>query len=381
MRLLYAPLFWLIIVSVSAAAQVPETKIVDGNYIGGHYKANVNNYRVYRSDHKGSGQVVKTVTGLISALSKARKGSVIYLDDYSKFDLTGRRKITIPGGVTLRSGRGINKLRGALIVTDSLNTLPLFVTGGDSVVISGIRFRGPDRYEVNYAEIVRAYGKSIKGLAKLGTEKTRAYSLPNSNAIQVYHKGVVIENCEIYNWSYAGIYVRKKASVSIHHNYIHHNQRQGLGYGISVDGGHALIRANLFDYNRHAVAGSGVAGTSYTASYNIALENSTNQAHIFDMHGGKDRKDGTDIAGDQFNIHDNVFYVKGNPAIRIRGVPKTASKIYNNTIVQVGSSNGASRSVAKVSTEPQEQALKRLIQQTNKKGNIRIYDNKVSRKD
>ena len=56
------------------------------------------------------------------------------------------------------------------------------------------------------------------------------------------------------------ISLRQKANAPIpyiHHNYIHHNQARGEGYGVNLYGGNALIEANIFDYNRHDVTGAG----------------------------------------------------------------------------------------------------------------------------
>ena len=88
----------------------------------------------------------------------------------------------------------------------------------------------------------------------------------------------------------------RASKAYIHHNNIHHCQRSGLGYGVALDEADAIIEANLFDWCRHAIAGTGSPGTSYEARYNIHLENAS--SHCFDMHGGGDRGDGTNIAGD-----------------------------------------------------------------------------------
>ena len=49
-----------------------------------------------------------------------------------------------------------------------------------------------------------------------------------------------------------------------------------------VNEGAALIEANLFDYTRHAITGTGRPGEGYEAAYNIHLGNTTN--NIFDVH-------------------------------------------------------------------------------------------------
>ena len=52
-------------------------------------------------------------------------------------------------------------------------------------------------------------------------------------------------------------------------------------------------------------------------------------SHCFDMHGGRDRKDGTDIAGRAIEIHNNTFRAPEIPVV-IRGVPQEVCRVYLN---------------------------------------------------
>jgi len=124
-----------------------------------------------------------------------------------------------------------------------------------------------------------------------------------------------------------------KAGAYIHHNYIHHNQMEGLGYGITLSkGGIALIEANYFDNCRHAIAGTGSPGEGYEARYNICGSNwISTSPHNFDMHGFKTGYG--IIAGDTIRIHHNTFMGETDEmptCIAIRGVPGTGAFIYNN---------------------------------------------------
>jgi hypothetical protein len=47
------------------------------------------------------------------------------------------------------------------------------------------------------------------------------------------------------------------------------------------------------------------------------------------MHGGRDRKDRTNIAGTKILIHHNTFRAPKLP-IHIRGVPEEVCRVYNN---------------------------------------------------
>jgi len=116
--------------------------------------------------------------------------------------------------------------------------------------------------------------------------------------------------------------------VYVHHCFIHHNQRDGLGYGVCLDGATVLIEANQFDACRHHIASTGAPGSGYEARYNVCLSAAT--SHLFDMHGGRDRGDGTDIAGDWLNIHHNTFQCTTQRSIVIRGVPSQGANVHHN---------------------------------------------------
>ena len=96
------------------------------------------------------------------------------------------------------------------------------------------------------------------------------------------------------------------------HCFIHHNQYQGLGYGVCLDEAETLIEGNLFDANRHSIAGTGRSGSGYEARHNVEMGRSL--GHCFDMHGGRDRQDGTDVAGGWMHIHHNTFRVPNRRA-------------------------------------------------------------------
>ncbi len=250
---------------------------------------------------------VDTVAELKTALSNASSGDIIFVS--GDIDLTGDQDVplTIPGGVILAGNRGYNSSSGALLKSDTLNPstpVPLFVAGGQNVRITGLRIQGPHS----------------------GTTE-----IDKSRGIQSEYQNLEVDNCEISAWGHAGIFLDDGATDAyIHHNYIHHCQRDGLGYGISHGYGYAdsLVEANKFDYYRHAVAATGTTGNSYEARYNLALENAT--GHVFDMHGGADRNDGTNIAGDNIYIHHNTVKAYNKYGVNIRGIPNNEALIYNN---------------------------------------------------
>ncbi len=265
--------------------------------------------------------VVNTLDELLAALKKVKKGEVVYVDDDAEIDFTEFAEydqVLIPAGVTLASGRGSidkdgNVSYGALLYTNGFDTgfdNGLFITAGDSVRITGLRLKGPDPVKHVFS-----------------------YGLPNSDCITVYHSFTEIDNCEIWAWSHAAIEMIKGSYVYIHHNFIHHNRRDGLGYGAGTGGASALIEANIFASNRHSVSGSGEKGSTYEACYNILYEDPEHTAHVFDMHGGTDLRDGTTRAGSYMNIHHNTVYGARQRPIVIRGIPEKESEFHHNWFV------------------------------------------------
>ncbi len=307
-----------------------------GNPIGGG-----KGYRrlVSKGDYK-----VNTAEELLSALKKAHAGEIVYISDKAEIDLTATKKIVIPGGVILASGRGKNNSPGALLYSNDLATSPMFLAGGPKVRLTGLRLRGPDRQ------------RRTEQMRKLHKEG-RYYSIPNSDGIICSHPHLEVDNCELFGFSHAAVFLKRGASKAlIHHNYMHHNQRSGLGYGVCLDQSDALIQANLFDFCRHHIAGTGRPGTSYEACYNLVLPNAN--GHSFDMHGGRDRKDGTDIAGDLIKIHHNTFRATSVRAVVIRGRPTKSVEIHHNWFLHA---------------DPEK-----AVAQTNAAGNMNISRNQYT---
>lgn len=282
---------------------------------------------------------IKDIDGLLDALNKVKAGEIIFLDRNTEIDCTDLVftegfQIKVPAGVILASDRGYNGSEGAILKSENFATNPLINVLGPNARITGLRILGPDpKPRVEHHKRSFTAGKGDR------QGQSRYYYLfPNSAGITTVHDALEVDNCELIGWSHAAIYLKTGKDHRIHHNYIHHNQRQGLGYGIclgSESGGlfaSALIEYNLFDYNRHSIAGTGSPGEAYEASNNIELNNSL--SHIFDMHSGKDRRDGSDIAGELILIHHNTFMNPKVLAIAIRGIPSDKAVIYNNWFAQ-----------------------------------------------
>jgi Right handed beta helix region len=251
--------------------------------------------------------IVSTVDELLEAFNDVSSGDIVYVDDDAEIDLTERR-ITVPAGITLASGRGRGGKNGGLI-TCTQRTARMLQIYDDDVRITGLRFRGS---EIGY------YDPSGDAWDH------------NSLALRAYGS-CEIDNCEIYGWTHAGIGIGNDGEDSmssdahVHHCSIHDNMMSGLGYGVVVYRGEPLIEYNHFNGNRHSIAADGASGCSYEARYNIQGPNGL--IFGFEMHSP---------GGERVDIHHNTFqYVEnrnGNVArsVAIRGTPSEGATIEDN---------------------------------------------------
>lgn len=279
---------------------------------------------------------VKTPQELLDALGKAQSGQVVYVADDAQIDMTVwvtayKTRLKLPAGVTLAGGRGVDGSPGGLIFCDEFDARPLIEIDGANARVTGIRLRGPD-VKVRDREMAMLF--SAQGTQPDDGSKGNGdyYKFPVSVGIESAHPGLVVDNCEISGWSLAGISLLKGGDrTHIHHCSIHHCQRRGLGYGVCVDQCDVLIEANLLDYCRHAIAGTGLAGTAYEARGNIHGEHST--SHCFDMHGSVNNGvlvDGRNIGGERVIIHHNTVMATDQSAVCISGAPRERCEIHHN---------------------------------------------------
>lgn len=268
---------------------------------------------------------VENLDQLIDALAKAKAGQTIFIPGETEIDCTARVYIeelvlVIPAGVTLAGNRGQDGSKGALLCSDAIKTPTLIRLDGPDARISGLRIQGPnpkcykDHHRRSFAE---------------GHGEDYYYKLPTSRGITTEYAGLEVDNCDLWGWSYAAVSLQQGDRHHIHHNYIHHCQYNGLGYGVCHDRAISLTERNLFNYNRHSIAGTGNLPCGYEARHNVELGFSN--GHCCDMHGGGgQRKDGTAIAGSKIIIHHNTFRATYKTMIAIRGVPEESCDIYLN---------------------------------------------------
>jgi hypothetical protein len=275
---------------------------------------------------------VTTVDELIEALKKAKAGEVVYINPEADIDCTTlvfaeKLVLEIPEGVTLAGNRGHEGSKGAVIYSDAFATRPLIRTLGPNVRITGLWIRGPD--PLRRIDHHKRSFNTERGDRK--EQHVYYYKFPVSEGIHTKFSGLEVDNCEVTGWSHAGVFLADGHDHHVHHCYIHHNQMNGLGYGVSHGYGEeavSLIEYNLFNANRHSIAGTGKPGNAYEACHNVEM--GVSLSHTFDMHGGSDRQDGTTIAGDWMKVHHNTFGCTNATAIVIRGVPGELADIHHN---------------------------------------------------
>jgi len=277
----------------------------------------------YRGIITGGDYICATGAELLAALSKSSSGDVIFVPSAASIDLTGSYDVSVPAGVTIASDRGWGDSPGGRIFTTSMTAQfrRLFQVGS-YVTFSGLRLEGPDGSEGSQGD-----EPTMTGIYSYGS------------------KGLVVENCEVYNWPFAGVAVyedgvggiNKRGRFYIHHNYFHHNRRVGYGYGVDTAGSSGLIEANSFDYGRHYIAGGrGFPVNHVETRFNVFGPNCSNV--LYDQHGGNDDPswgfdqgpDPAVPAGGTLLIHHNTFRSASQPSVAIRGVPYVTCEVYNN---------------------------------------------------
>lgn len=266
-----------------------------------------------------SEEPVSTLSELRKRISEAGVGDTVILSRGVDFEMTGESPIVVdrPLQIVANSIPADSHLPRFF---DRKTPLPLFKISSADVIIDGLWLEGFEK-DSKKEEIIALNQKGIKGV----------YQFPVTRGIEVTSKNVTIRNCILEGFSHAAIFVLEGGEVLVDKNEIHHNQRWGLGYGVALhQKSSALIRNNRFDFNRHSIAGSGFAGQSYEAHHNWFGKNHNDTP--LDMHGGKDRGDGTNIAGTWVHIHDNEILDSGNTIFIHRGIAEKGVNISDNVL-------------------------------------------------
>ena len=274
--------------------------------------------------------IVETTSQLAAALAGSSAGSIVYVADHAVLDLTGA-SLCIPAGVWLAGGRGQAGEPGGTLTRTDATTTPMLKACGDDVRITGLRIigRDPNQCPDEYPDECTGAATADDGSCKQCTSPGVGIKIDGYDALE-------IDNCELAAWAFSATRFQNTLSSSVHHNDIHHNQRQGLGYGVVLKGADPVqidIAFNRFDYNRHSIAGGGHPGQDYWAHDNLVLEHAN--GHVFDMHGvDEGTGSGEEWAGGWIEIWNNSVFVDDEYTLVVRGIPQHGSWLYGNCLTK-----------------------------------------------
>ena len=285
--------------------------------------------RDYTDIVRATSEPVTHLDELLEALKAAKSGDTIFIAGDATIECTERvfveqLVIELPGGVTLASDRGVKGSQGGLIRSDAFATKPRILATGADARVTGLRIQGPNPRRC-LEHHSRSFREDVDG-ERRGHEYY--YKFPTSVGVETTHDRLRVDNCELAGWSHSAVHLITGEGHLVQHNFIHHNQYNGLGYGVSHDRSSSLIEGNLFNSNRHSIAGTGRSGSGYEARHNVEMGRTL--SHCFDMHGGRDRQDGSNVAGGWMHIHHNTFWATGRAAIVIRGASEEETIIERN---------------------------------------------------
>jgi hypothetical protein len=298
---------------------------------------------------------VSTAAELVNAIADGAK--LIWVETAASIDLGAadhpdRPKwvLVIPDGVTLASGRSPTSRGGRLYFSKRLPTQRFMLRLGQCSRVTGLRLQGPSRST--------ARRQSRPPYAK--HPRTTAIHVLSTEGHRVDR--VIIDNNEFFDWPGAGVHVQEVPTtfetarhIRVANNFFHHNLMCGSGYGVVLDGnnaaagGYVFIDRNVFNFNRHAVAGDGHPTSGYVAEWNLVLSGGKKcdngvlgdpgyyEQH-FDMHGkGLDGYGGD--AGEVIRIRYNTirgeqdyYLVKTRPAFYLRGIPVKEAYFFGNVL-------------------------------------------------
>lgn len=209
-------------------------------------------------------------------------GKVVFVDPGVELELTENETLFVAQGVTLASNRGeiVNGAAapGAKLYTNSQQwDAPLIETSANNIRITGLRIWGSDASYCPEDCFSDPDTRTcvIPDGPDSGTEPDKC---PYDNqGVMIKFQNVEVDNNDIGGFGFYSVAVwgtgNDTTRPRIHHNYIHHSQRRGLGYLILVDGDHneraaADIEWNRLQDYRHAIATSGHRSQDYYARWN-----------------------------------------------------------------------------------------------------------------
>jgi hypothetical protein len=310
--------------------------------------------------------VASTKDQLLTQLASANLGEVIYVPETANIDLTGIWGTNIPERVTLASNRGYNGSAGGRIFTMSDQpagwgaSISMLVVNGNNVRITGLRLEGDETSKV-FAGYEGTFGIFSYGFTGVEVDNNEIWGFGQADVTEGMYDDAASNTIQKNALAATEI---GSTIMNVHHNFLHHSQIEAEGYGVNVVRGSALVKANLFDTTRHAIAAGGYDWEGYEATYNVYI-GSNAYSHIFDVHGQNGGMGG--IAGNTYRIVHNTFLSNTSHAIFIRGVP------INDVLITLNRMNNCYETTGDLCWGDPPNA----VQQYNSTGNITMFDNMI----
>ncbi|SPW32413.1 Attaching and effacing protein [Edwardsiella tarda] len=235
--------------------------------------------------------------------------------------------LVVKSGTTIFGDRGSDGSEGGKLRVEYVDEkdyhFPVIRMEGDTRM-TGLRYIGP-------------YSGTTTNNTTIGIQ-----TVPGSRNIEV-------DNMELAGWPWAAVSVRTATNVRVHSNYIHDNIKSNWGYGVVTQNGNAEaeIMCNIFDSNRHAIAGNGQSGEGYSAHHNLVLNGGGRGAyHQFDMHGFGPNN----IAGEYMLVSYNWFDfgrlgTSNRSSIMVNGQPEGGPIVVENNWFSQGWQVGSQQAV------------------------------------
>jgi hypothetical protein len=265
-------------------------------------------------------------------------GTVIEIDDAQPLTLLSSTTKLVQAGTTLRGYRK-HTYQGPEIVfpTTPPDSQSIFEVAASQVRITGLRLRGPSR--------------------------STSSSLPYYHGVTVVDgNDVLVDHIDASDWTGAAVNIigadsgaitqtcpatlpqyPRPTPVRVVGSFLHHNEREGGGYGVGIGtGAFPFVRGNVAYMNRHSVTADGRGTTGYVAHDNFVLSAApgygtwnNNYQSDFDKHGTNDPGSWMGgVSDDYVDFGWNTFLGTNRINVDERGTPCRFTAIHDSVFLR-----------------------------------------------
>jgi hypothetical protein len=232
------------------------------------------------------------------------------------------KRVTVEGRTTaavqaacdraLKEGAGVVFLPTGQYVLDATVRVPGGLTLAGEGAKTLTRAQGKD------TRLFSVDGNHVR-FTRLKMQGADATTSENNDTYGIFAEGkqdVRVDHCELTGFSHATNF-GGQATAQVDHCLIHHNLREGLGYGVCIlSGAHVLMADNDFSQNRHSLASNGALDWSSPKRLGKYVHKAgvrkTHWEFIHNRVGGNDLTTYELMAVDTHPGMDGTFVVEGN---------------------------------------------------------------------